>query len=291
MQHSSGQHQNQWGNDGNDLKSLNNTFSTLAGENDRGGSPTHERFIDKFYPFMHTARIEQLFVMESTTKEDLPKNLVTAGESAEYVEFGVRYGTIEAVAMLLVFLFFSIWQFVNLLHYPYNPDLAIAGKSVYFALAIPVSYGIAYSLHLTKYNIGKLTGKVITSLLVGRLAPVMILTMVISYVLWGFENIVNTDRTSILQFALSAVPQDKAFYSIVATAASTIMMPFGGGFQVQSQNVAFAIIQIAPILSSAWEKIMYLSILTAFIPIIGSSYKRLTHQANKERAINELKNY
>lgn len=291
QQSTSGHHQNQWGNDSNDLKNLNNTFSTLTGEGDKGGTPTQERFIDKFYPFMHTARIEQLFVMESTTKEDLPKNLVTASESSEYVEFGVRYGAKEAFAMLFIFLAFGIWQFVNILKNPYSPNLSIADRSIYIALAIPVIYGLVYSIHLSKFNIGKLTGKVITALLVGRMIPVIILGMTLSYALWGLDNIVNTGREAVLKFAITIVPQDKTMYSLASNAASMLMMPFGGGFAVQPQNVAYAIIQIAPMLSSAWQKIMYLAIGIAFLPIIGSSFKRVTHQANKDRAIEELKNY
>lgn len=281
---------NQWGNDLSDVKNLNGVFGGDK-QKERALQNQNKRFVDYFYPFVHTARIEQLYVMESSSKEDLPKNLVTAGERAEYIEIGVRYGFKEIAWVLMLFLLFVSIQIVHTLKYPYG-DMDMLNNGLLLGSIVFIAYGLSYTLHIGKYNIGHLTSKVITAILTGRLMIVAGALFMISWMLWGLESYLYASNETILLIADSVVPdKDNGAYPVIAGIFSTLMIPFGGPFIVEDATVAYAISIIFPLLLSTWWKIALVGAGSVFIPLIGSSMIRASKDRTKNKALEELERY
>lgn len=280
-----------WSNDFSDINNINRTMGSNGSKNNTVVKEPRARFIDHFYPFVHTARIEQLYVMETTSKEALPNNLVTAGERAEYVEMGVRYGFKESMMILVVYFVFLVLQLVGCLKYP-SPSTEYMNQSFLIAALIPIVYGVSYSAHISKYNVGHLTAKVINSILFGRL---MILTMalfMIGWALWALESYVYSNVDVIITISNALVPsKSSGSYSAIANALSVVMTPFGGGFTVTESSLAYSMTVIIPELLSTWGKISIVTGLAALLPIIIAGYHKNMVGNREQKAQEELNNY
>jgi hypothetical protein len=284
------EYENQWGNDSADINNLNRALGSQKKDKQQQ-IKDKERAIDIFYPFAHTARIEQLFVMETTSKEQLPKNLVTAGERAEYAEFGIKYGLKESIAIVVVFLLALIIQTATLLKYPSDNTSYLSG-SIILASIIPISYGLAYTFHIAKYNVGHLTSKVINALLAGRLIIVGMVVFVVGWGLLSFESYIYANTSVILTTAETLVPDaDGSVYVFIKNALSYIMIPFGGSFMVTEQSVAYAMTVIIPELFLTWKLISIFAIISLLAPMVTTGIFRQMNDTRDKKAQTELENY
>lgn len=279
-----------WSNDASDINNLNKLMGSQNSK-EKQSIKDDKRFIDYFYPFVHTARIEQLYVMETTSNEPLPKNLVTAGERAEYIEIGVRYGFKEAAMFIGVYLVIVIIQFLSTIKYP-SPDTSILSNGLWFAILISLIYGSAYTLHIAKFNVGQLTSKVITSLLAGRMIVVGIVAFAIGWITWGIESYIYANVDVVLLAADYMVPdKNSGFYEVIAGVFTILATPFGGPFTVTENSVAYAFTIAIPELFNTWGKIALAACLSVFIPLLAASFYKSAayYRANKARI--EFDNY
>ncbi len=279
----------EWTNDASDLNNLNSAMGSK--KKDKSQHEKERRFIDHFYPFGHTGRIEHLFVMESNSKEPLHANLVTAGERAEYAEYGVRYAIKEILVALSIFLLAVIMQAVSLLKYP-SSETPILDQAPIFTAAVTMIYGLAYTFHLAKYNVGPLTGKVIAALLAGRMIVILSVVFGVGWGLSMMEDYIYANTSIILTIADYAVPdRSNGFYELIATAYSYLMMPFGGGFPVSEQGVAYMLTVIAPELFPSWREAGLISLITAVIPIVVTAIYRQINATRDQKVQVEYENY
>lgn len=281
---------NSWSNDFSDV---NNLSKTLGSDKSKQQQQAKEkkRFIDSFYPFIHTARIEQLYVMETTTKEPLPRNLITAGERAEYVEIGIIYGLKESAMIVVLFLLFTIIQIFSTLKYP-TPLTTTINLSMYFVSLIAIGYGTAYTMHIAKYNVGFLTEKVIHALLLGRFIIIMIVIFLIGWVLKGLETYMMSNITTLLMTADAIVPdRDGGWYGIIGNILSIPMIPFGGGFPVTEESLAYILSIVIPKLFEVWVKISFVISASILAPIVFSMIHRSNYDSRNDKAQKELDNY
>lgn len=281
---------NGWSNDFSDINNLN---KTLGGNSQADKNPKKDdgRFIDIFYPFNHTARIEQLFVMETTSKDPLPKNLVTASERNEFIEIGFRYGFKEGAIMVLLFLVFVIVQFATTMKVPSQDTSAITNGLLLSSL-VSLAYGVAYSIHITKYDVGILTSKTINSLLAGRFAVVAIIMLSVGWALWALQTYVYSDPSAILKWAVAVVPsKEGGGYDIAATGFSFVMIPFGGSFPVTEWSVAYSLTVLIPELFSSWWLLSIIAMVSVIAPIVIAAIHKKTSSISEGRAQTELDNY
>jgi hypothetical protein len=284
---------NQWSNDASDMNNLNGAFGSQKKDKAQNQSSQEQnRVIDSFYPFAHTAYIEKLFVMESTSKEQLPENLVTAGERAEYAEFGFKYGLKEALPALVIFFILCIIQMVSLLKSP-SSNTGYMTAAMILSSIVPIIYGLSYTFHIAKYNVGTLTAKLINPFLAGRLMAVGMVVFTIGWGLLQFQTYIYSNVSVIVTAANTLAPESSGGLAsvIIKNIMSIVMAPFGGTFDISSQSVAYMMVILIPKLFSTWKIIGIIISTSLLMPIITTSILRKLNDNNNKRAQIELENY
>lgn len=279
-----------WSNNASDINNLNKLTGSQNSK-DNQSIKNDKRFIDYIYPFRSTDRIEQLYVMETTSNEPLPKNLVTAGERAEYIAIGVQYGFKEATMLIGVYLSIVIIQFLSTMKYP-SSDTSILSNGLWFAIAISLIYGLAYTLHIAKFNAGELTSKVIIPLLSGRMIAIGIVAFVLGWIAWGIESYANANVDTVLLTADYMVPdKNNIFYGVIADFITILATPFGGNFTVTEISLAYAFTIAIPELLSTWSKIALAACLSTLIPLLATIFYRNAAYYRLNKARIEFDNY
>lgn len=281
----------EWGNDASDINSLNSLLGSKKNNKQNIENGEKRRFIDRFYPFIHSARIERLYTMEMTSKEQLPANVVTAEERAEYIETGVRFGLKESLLTLLVFsigLIAQIWSILKTT----SDNVMLLQNFTYFAMLIPVAYGIAYTAHLGKYNVGVLTSKVITALFAGRMMISAIMVSIIAWSLLSMESYFNAHIDVIASVSNIIVPDTTSvMYPMLSNIATMIGTTLGGAFVVTKQSFALMLTIIIPSLFSTWKFIAFTEIIFLTVPIVYSNIHRKLNETKIAQPQEDLENY
>lgn len=281
----------EWGNDASDINSLNSLLGSKKNNKQNIENGEKRRFIDRFYPFIHSARIERLYTMEMTSKEQLPANIVTAEERAEYIETGVRYGLKESLLTLSIFFVGLVVQAWVTLRTT-SDNVMLLQNFVYFAMMVPVIYGIAYTAHLGKYNVGVLTSKVITAILVGRVMTSAIMVTIVAWSLLSIESYFNSHIDVIASVSNIIVPdRTSVLYPMISNAATMIGNTFGGAFVVTKQSFALMLTIIIPSLFSTWKFIAITEIIFLAVPLIYSNVHRKLNETKIVQPQEDLKNY
>lgn len=280
--------QSDWGNDISDVKNLNSAWGNNSASVSQNTDKT--RAIDWFYPFIHTGRIEQLAMMETTSKEPLPKNLVTAGERAEYFEIGIRYGLKEIIFATLVFLTFILIQFVVTLK-SLSLENVFSTYGTVLAILLIVIYGASYTAHIAKYNVGVLTSKVIISMLMGRLIAIVIFVVFVGWTFWVAQQYVLANP-NFAETLKNVFPTSGGFiHTVLSAFFSVLMIPFGGAFKVTPQSLVFAVNQMPQDIFSNWRSITIVAFFSSFLTLGVSVFFRRINEIKRAKPEEQLEVY